>query len=308
MKFRFFNLLLLGLLATSFFACKDDDDTPETPKTIAQIAADDDNFSTLVTALERANLVSVLDGTGTYTVFAPTNAAFTAAGIDVNSIPVDQLTNVLLYHVLGATVKSTDLQAGQTYASTASTGGPGGKQLSILVEKTGTAVKVNGTANVTTADLAASNGVIHVVDKVLLPLDVVGHAAANSNFTSLVSTLGAASGDLVNVLSGTGPFTVFAPLNSAFAAISSVTATLNADQLSKVLTYHVVSGNVVSSDLSNGMMVTTVNGEQFQVNISGSSVTLTDAGGNVSNVVLTDVQATNGVIHVLDKVIIPANL
>jgi transforming growth factor-beta-induced protein len=78
--------------------------------------------------------------------------------------------------------------------------------------------------------------------------------------------------------------------------------------LSKVLTYHVVSGNVVSSDLSNGMMVTTVNGEQFQVNISGSSVTLTDAGGNVSNVVLTDVQATNGVIHVLDKVIIPANL
>lgn len=307
-KFKFLNFLLVGLMATSFFACKDDEDTTPEPQTIAEIAAADDQFSTLVAALERANLTSVLNGTGTYTVFAPTNAAFTAAGIDVNTIPVDQLTDVLLYHVLGATVKSTDLAAGQTYASTASTAGPNGTQLSILIEKTGSAVKVNGTASVTSADVTATNGVIHVVDKVLLPLDVVGHAAANSNFTSLVSALGAASGDLVTVLSGTGPFTVFAPLNSAFDEISSVTATLTTDQLAKVLTYHVVSGNVLSSALTNGMSVATVNGESFTVNISGSTVTLTDATGGISTVVLTDVQATNGVIHVLNKVLIPANL
>jgi uncharacterized surface protein with fasciclin (FAS1) repeats len=214
----------------------------------------------------------------------------------------------LLYHVIGATIKSTDLQEGQTYASTASTGGPNDKQLSILVEKTGSAVKVNNTANVTSADVSATNGVIHVVDNVLLPLNVVGHAAANSNFTSLVGALGAASGDLVSVLNGTGPFTVFAPLNSAFDEIASTTATLNADQLAKVLTYHVVSGNVVAGDLSNSMSVTTVNGETFTVNINGSTVTLTDANGGVSSVVLTDVQGTNGVIHVLNKVIIPANL
>ncbi len=303
-----FSFLMLGLVATSFFSCKDDDNDTPKPQTIAEIAADDAQFSTLVTALERTNLTSVLNGAGTFTVFAPTNAAFTAAGINVNTIPVDQLTDVLLYHVLGATVKSTDLQAGQTYATTASTAGPGDTQLSVLIEKTGAAVKVNGAANVTSADVTATNGVIHVVDAVLLPLNVVGHAAANSNFSSLVGALGAASGDLVSVLSGAGPFTVFAPLNSAFAEIAAVTATLTPEQLAKVLTYHVVGGNVRSSALTNGMSVATVNGENFTVNIAGSTVTLTDANGGISTVVLTDVQATNGVIHVLNKVIIPANL
>lgn len=299
---------MLSLVATSFFACKDDgDDTPD-PQNIAEIVVDGNDFSDLEIALTRADLASVLEGAGPFTVFAPTNAAFDKAGIDVNTIDVNTLKTVLLYHVLGASVKSTDLQAGQTYASTASENGPNGEQLSIFIEKTGSAVKVNNTANVTSADVSATNGVIHVIDNVILPLDVVGHAAANSNFTSLVSTLGAASGDLVNVLSGDGPFTVFAPLNSAFAAIADVAATLSADQLAKVLTYHVVSGNVVSGDLTNGMSVTTVNGDTFTVNKSGNTVTITDIGGNVANVVLTDVQATNGVIHVLDKVILPSNL
>lgn len=299
------GLLLLGLASTSFFACKDDDETTTDPQTIAEIAAADAQFSTLVSALERVSLTSVLDGAGTFTVFAPTNAAFTASGINLDALTDAQLTEVLLYHVLGATVKSTDLVEGSTYATTSAETGPGGTQLSILVQRTGTAVKVNGTAQVTSADIAATNGVIHVVDKVLLPLDVVGHAAANSSFTSLVGALGAASGDLVTVLGGDGPFTVFAPVNSAFDEIAAVTATLTADQLAKVLTYHVVSGNVASSALTNGMTVNTVNGEAFTVNINGSAVTITDAKGNIANVLLTDVQATNGIIHVLDKVILP---
>lgn len=298
------SLLLLAFMVSTFVACKDDDDTPK-PQNIAEIVANDANFSTLKTALDRANLTSVLEGTGPFTVFAPTNAAFTAAGIDVNTIDVATLSDVLLYHVLGGSVKSTDLAAGQTYASTAAEAGPNGEQLSILIEKTGSAVKVNNTANVTTADVSATNGVVHIVDKVLLPLDVVGHAAANSNFTSLVGALGAASGDLVTVLSGDGPFTVFAPVNSAFEAISAVTATLTAEQLASVLTYHVVSGNVLSSDLSNGMKVATVNGQEFTVNINGSDVTLTSSSGNTAKVLLTDVQGTNGVIHVLDAVIVP---
>jgi uncharacterized surface protein with fasciclin (FAS1) repeats len=305
-----FSFLFLGLMATTFMACGDDDEpTPSNePKSIAQTAADDPQFSTLAAALQRVNLVGVLDGAGSFTVFAPTNAAFQASGINLDALTDAQLTEVLLYHVLGATVKSTDLQEGQTYATTAAETGPGGTQLSILVEKTGTAVKINGSANVTAADVAATNGVIHVVDKVILPLDVVGHAAANANFTSLVGALGAASGDLVNVLKGDGPFTVFAPLNSAFEEIAGVTATLTPEQLAKVLTYHVAAGNVRSAALSNGMMVTTVNGEKFTVNINGSAVTITDAKGNNSTVVLTDVQATNGVIHVLNKVILPNNL
>jgi transforming growth factor-beta-induced protein len=107
----------------------------------------------------------------------------------------------------------------------------------------------------------------------------------------------------VNVLSGTGPFTVFAPLNSAFDEISSVTATLSNDQLRDVLTYHVATGNVTASDLTNGDVVT-VNGAKFTVTL-GTDVILTDEQGNESKVILTDVQATNGIIHVIDKVIIP---
>lgn len=284
-----FSFLFLSMLATSFIACgDDDDDTVVEEKTIAQTAAADPQFSTLVSALNRVNLTSVLDGTGNFTVFAPTNAAFQASGIDLNTLSDAALTEVLLYHVLGAEVVSTAIQEGQTYATTAAETGPGGKQLSILIEKTGTAVKINGKANVTTADVKATNGVIHIVDAVILPLDVVGHALANSNFTSLTGALGAASGNLVSVLQGDGPFTVFAPLNSAFAAIADVTAGLSADQLATVLTYHVAAGNVVSGDLTNGMKVTTVNGEQFTVNINGSAVTLTDARGGVSKVVLTN--------------------
>ncbi len=306
----FFNLLFIGLTATSFMACSaDEDTTPQPqPKSIAQIAAADAQFSTLVSALQRVNLVSVLDGSGNFTVFAPTNAAFQASGINLNTLSDDQLKAVLLYHVLGNTVKSSEIKEGQTYVTTASGTGPSGKNLSMLIEKAASSVKINNVASVTAADINATNGVIHVVDKVILPLDIVGHAVANSNFSLLVSTLGSASGGLVNVLNGTGPFTVFAPVNNAFNAIATVAATLSPDQLAKVLTYHVIAGNVVSGDLTNNMMVTTVNGEQFEVKISNNTVTIKDAQGNAATVVLTDVQATNGVIHVLDKVILPNNL
>jgi transforming growth factor-beta-induced protein len=299
------------ILYNSFLSCTQSDDDSnaiEEPQTIASIAANDAQFSTLVSALNRVGLVSVLDGTGSFTVFAPTNDAFTALGVDLNTLSDEALTNVLLYHVLGAEIFAADIQDGQTYASTASTTGPDGLALSLLVEKGSSGVRLNNAASVVAADVDASNGVIHVIDKVLLPLDIVGHAASNSNFTSLVSALGSASGDLVNVLSSSGPFTVFAPLNGAFEEIASVAATLSSDQLAKVLTYHVIPASVSSTGLSNGMQVTTVNGTDFAVNIAGSSVTITDAQSNIANVVVTDVIGTNGIIHVLDKVLLPNNL
>lgn len=303
-----FGFLLAGILSFGFIACEKEEVEPE-PQSIAQIAAGDAQFSTLVAALERVNLVSVLDGAGSFTVFAPTNAAFQALGVDLSTLSDEALTEILLYHVLGGKVASGDLQTGQTYATTAAETGPGDLQLSILIEKDASGVTVNGAAKVTTADVEATNGVIHIVDGVLLPLDIVGHAAANSNFTELVGALGAANGGLVSVLQGDGPFTVFAPLNSAFQAISGTVAGLDADQLASVLTYHVVAGaNVVSGDLTDGQIVTTVQGEDFTVNINGSTVTITDANGGTATVVLANVQATNGVIHVLDKVIIPTNL
>ena len=308
--FKPFNLLLmLSIIAmVGFTACDNDDDetpTPE-PQSIVEIATGDAQFSTLVEALTRVNLVSTLEGDGPFTVFAPTNAAFTALGVDLSTISDADLTEILLYHVLGAEVKAGDIQEGQTYASTAAATGPGNTQLSVLIEKTGSSVSLNGKINVTTADVDATNGVIHIVDAVILPMDVVDHAVANSNFTELVTALGAAEGDLVGTLSDDATtFTVFAPLNSAFTEIADVTATLTEAQLAAVLTYHVVGGaNVLSTDLTDAQVVGTVNGDEFTVNI-GDGVTITDTQGNKANVVLTDVQATNGVIHVLDKVILP---
>lgn len=305
MKFKFL-FLFISLLSIGFISCSDDDEsvTP-TSNTIVDIALGDAQFSTLVSALQRVDLVSTLQGAGPYTVFAPTNAAFAALGVDLATISDNDLKNILLYHVIGGTINAGDIAAGQSYVNTASIAGPGATALSMLVEKSGSAVTLNGSINVTSADIAADNGVIHVVDAVITPLDIVGHAAANSNFTQLVGALGAAPGGLVAALQAEGPYTVFAPINSAFEAISGVVATLTPEQLATVLTYHVVAGsNVRSTALSEGMMVTTLSGQTFTINLEGGA-TITDQTGAITNIVLTDVQTTNGVIHVLDKVILP---
>lgn len=291
-----------------FVACNNDDDDTQPAQSIVEIATGDTQFSTLVSALQRVNLVSVLEGAGPFTVFAPTNDAFTALGVDLATISDDDLTEILLYHVLGAKITSSQIQDGQTYVSTAAGTGPDDTQLSMLIEKANGAVKINGSINVSAADVDATNGVIHIVDAVITPLDVVGHAAANSSFSALVGALGTADGDLVNVLSADGPFTVFAPVDDAFTAIASTVAGLSTEQLAKVLTYHVTAGNVLSTDLTDNMIVPTVNTPTtFTVNL-GTPVTITDGSGGVSTVLFTDVQATNGVIHVLGSVLIPTNL
>ncbi len=290
------------LMVSTFVACGDDETPEPTPETITEIAAANSSLSTLVAALQRTGLDETLNASGNFTVFAPTNAAFTAANIDLSALSDDKLKDILLYHVIGAEIKAGDIADGQTYAASLSTGGPLMSSLSLLIEK-GTNVKINNVATVSTADVDATNGVIHIVDAVLTRLDVVGHAVANSNFTSLVSALGDADGDLVNVLQGDGPFTVFAPLNTAFADITDITDDLTTAQLADVLTYHVVGGNNTAGILEDGDYAT-VNGASFSVS-TGTEVIITDEGDGESKVVLTDVQATNGVIHVLNRVLIP---
>ena len=302
-KFLYTLLMLVPLLFT-LSSCDDDDIKPE-DKNIVEIASEDAQFTTLVSALERTGLDATLTSLNNVTVFAPTNAAFNALGVDLGTISDEALTEILLYHVISARIPSTDIADGQTYVSTAAATGPDANALSVLVENTGGNVTINASVNVVQTDIVGKNGIIHVVDAVIMPLDVVGHASANTNFSELVGALVAADGDLVGALSATGPFTVFAPLNSAFEAISTVVAGLTPEQLAQVLTYHVVAGsNVRSSALTDGMEVTSLNGAVFTINL-GNEVTITDTQGNTATVVLTDVQATNGVIHVLDRVILP---
>lgn len=302
LKYSFSALLFSALTLLS--ACSDDD-SASAPKDIVGIAVSDPQFSTLVAALTKADLVGVLQGDGPFTVFAPTNDAFAALLDDLGATSLDdltaeQLTPILLNHVVSGEFKSTDLESG--YVPSVNSNGPGSTNVDLYIE-VGTGVTINGSVNVTAADIEATNGVIHVVDKVILPTDVVDIASSNDNFTSLVGALGTADGDLVTVLKGDGPFTVFAPVNSAFDDIADVVAGLSTAQLSEVLQYHVVSGNVLSSTLTDGQVVTTLNGT-FTIHISGTSVTITDESGATANVIATDVQGTNGVIHVIDKVLL----
>ncbi len=280
---------------------KEEEMKPVADMTIAEYALSDNNFSILVQALSKAELVNVLNGTGNFTVFAPTNAAFTALfaelGVSgVDALSKEALTPILLYHVLGTEAKSSMITTG--YYSTLS---PAQGSFLSLKADVASGVKLNKTTNVTAADVDVKNGVIHVIDKVLLPPTVVDIALNNDTFSILVQAV--VKADLVNVLNGTGPFTIFAPTNAAFEALFAALgvtgiADLTAAQLVPILTYHVVSGNVLSTQLQAGN-VETLNGS--------ISVTLSPAPAINTNskIVAVDVQGSNGVIHVIDKVLLP---
>ncbi|WP_339921594.1 fasciclin domain-containing protein [uncultured Flavobacterium sp.] len=307
-------IICLSIFATS---CSNDDnnDTPVVDNTITGIASKTADFSILVQALTKAELATTLQGTGPFTVFAPTNAAFTAflatgGYASVNDVPKAALTQILLNHVVSGAVKSTDLTT--TYIKTLAKGTASStNNLSMFVNTASGKVKLNGVATVTTADIIASNGVIHVVDKVIGLPTIVTHATANPNFTSLVGALtGAGQPDFVTILSGTGPFTVFAPTNDAFTALNTELApggiaSVSAANLTKVLQYHVVSGNILAASLTEGQIVPTSQTPQtFTVQLTGGAK-IKDSNNRISTVVATDVQCSNGVIHVLNKVLLP---
>jgi len=303
-KFKVIPMLMIAL-AIGFTSCNnDDEDMVDQPSnTIADIAVSNPSFSILVDALSKAGLVdAVADKSAELTVFAPTNDAFAALLNDLglnslDDVPVETLKNILLYHVVSGKAISTNLSNG--YISTLATSN--GNSLSMYVN-VDNGVSLNMNAKVTTADIGADNGVIHVVDKVILPPNVVNIAIDNTNFSILVSAV--AKAGLVDALSADGPFTIFAPTNAAFEDLFSVLGIagiddLTAEQLTPILTYHVVLGNVLSSDLKSGNVGTLNSSSSLAVDVS-SGVKI-----NNSNVIAADIQGTNGVVHVIDKVLIP---
>ncbi len=285
----------------------------EAPQTIVDIAVADGRFTTLVAAVQAAGLAETLSGEGPFTVFAPTDDAFAAlpAGtLDELLKPENkqQLTDILLYHVIPGKVMAADVTGldGQM-ADTALEG----KQIGIKVDMGN--VYLNENTKVIITDIEASNGVIHVIDTVLLPpadetamekLDLVDTAVADGRFTTLVAAVQAA--ELVDTLKGEGPFTVFAPTDDAFASLpagtlDSLLLPENKQQLTDILLYHVVSGNVMASDVVGLTSTPTVLGKDVTVTVKDGNVYLND---NVQ-VIITDIQTSNGVIHVLDAVLLP---
>jgi uncharacterized surface protein with fasciclin (FAS1) repeats len=282
--------LLIGSLLLS--ACSDDATEPG-DQNIVEIAQEA-GFSTLVTALEAANLDQTLQGPGPFTVFAPTDAAFAAlpaGALDALLADPTALAQVLQYHVVSGDIRSTDL-AGVVSAETLA-GFP------ILFDLS-SGVRVND-ASVTQADIVGSNGVIHVIDGVLLPPagNIVETAQAAGSFTTLVAALQAASLD--DDLAGAGPFTVFAPTDAAFDALpaGTVDALLaDPDALADILLYHVVSGQAFAGDLDGTPLATLLGSELTVSLIDGVQI-------NSSNVTQANILTTNGVIHVIDAVLLP---
>jgi transforming growth factor-beta-induced protein len=315
MKNLISKISLVAILfgATLFLSsCEDDKDDiiidiPHTEKSVVQIASDDENFSLLVEALTKADLVSALEGDGPFTVFAPTNTAFenlfTQLGVNgIDDLSAEALTPILLYHVVNAKAISTDLSTG--YITTMNTTTPDNMGSSLLVS-VDMGVMLNGTSTVTTADLLGKNGVIHVIDQVLVQPSIVDIALSNPNFSILVEAL--VKADLVTALSATGPFTVFAPTNAAFEALFidlnvSGIADLTAEALTPILLYHVVGDNVNASEVMTGMVPTLNTSAQLNIKVSDMGVMLNDN----ANVVVVDVQGSNGVIHAIDQVLLPS--
>jgi uncharacterized surface protein with fasciclin (FAS1) repeats len=271
-------------------------------QTVVDIIVNSADHDTLEAAVVAAELADDLSGPGPFTVFAPTDAAFAAlpdGTIEtLLSDPTGALAQILLYHVVGGQALSTDLSDGQTITTLL------GEDITVTIGMNG--VMINN-ATVVVADILADNGVVHVIDAVLLPpspqpttvVDIIVNSDVHNTLEAAVVAAG-----LVETLSGTGPFTVFAPTDAAFAALPAGTVeTLLADPtgtLTDILLYHVVGAQALSTDLTNGQTVTTLQGQAVTVTINADGVFINNA-----QVTVADIVTDNGVIHVIDAVLLP---
>ena len=321
------KLAVLCFVTTAIISCNNDDYVAPLPvdNSIAGIASRDAQFTVLVDALSRAGLVNTLKGTGPFTVFAPTNTAFnaflTANGFaNLDAVPVPLLKEILLNHVVSGAVQSTALTTG--YIKTLAKGSASSTNtLSMYVNTANNGVRLNGVSGVTTPNILATNGVIHVVNAVIGLPTIVTHTVANPNFEKLkLLVTSPAQSAVLAALSGSGPLTVFAPLNAAVdAATGSGGFASGASDaaVTRVLQYHVVAGNNLAASLVDNTDITSVANQPGSTTVFQTLKVFTSAPlgprlqdkatapNNISKIVATDVQCSNGVIHAVDKVLQP---
>ncbi len=268
----------------------------------------DNDYTILTEALRTANLLNTVSTTQGLTLFAPSNDAFVAAGItSLDGLDAAALSPILLYHVLGAKVLSTELPA-DGVATTLS------DNQNIYLGYLTNSVLINGLTQVTEVDIEKSNGVVHKINRTLVPpaptvidIAVALSQAENPEFTVLVSLLTSpAYSEITQAIIDSDNITVFAPTDAAFNEISATIATLTEAQISDVLLYHAVGARVFSTGLSDGQVVSMLNSQDITVNIGTDGVSLTDTTAEAANVVEVNIQGSNGVIHVIDKVLIPS--
>ena len=312
MKRQFLKTFLAASAMAVLAACGGGDDHPAAPvavaptKNVVELAQGTGDLSILVEAVVAAGLAPTLSGTGPFTVFAPTNAAFAAALTELG-LTKDQLlapankpllTSILTYHVVSGKVLKAQVPLGTPIATVQGESFTVDASLAITDQR-------GRKAAITATDILATNGVVHLIDKVILPTDknIVQVAQGNPDFSILVEAVIAA--DLVSTLSGTNSFTVFAPTNEAFAKLPAGTVDnllkpeMKKD-LTNILTYHVVAGKLMAADLKDGQKLKTVEGGELTVSVKAGKVMI-----NGANVTIADVVSSNGVTHVIDAVLMP---
>lgn len=281
----------------------------QTVGTIAEVIMFDPDYTILVEALQIADLLETISTANDLTLFAPDNAAFIAAGItSLDGLDAATLTPILLYHVLGAKVLSSELPA-DGMAMTLS------NDEYIYLGYLTSSVIINGLTTITAVDMEKSNGVVHAINRTLVPPapNVIEIAAAfadmgeDSEFTVLVSLLTSPDyEDIGQAIADADNITVFAPTDAAFGDIEDVLPTLTVEQIRTVLLYHAASARVFSTDLVDGQALPMLSGETVTVNLSEAGASLTDMSmGEDANIIEVNVHGSNGVIHVVDKVLIP---
>lgn len=326
-------LLAIGIPVIITGCDKDDDDDVNQPKTITQTVVDGTNFTLLEAAVLKAGYADLLANTQNLTVFAPTDDAFRQLDINGDGTPdldteakinalsgagIDLLKSVLNYHVIASRVPGSAITAAGVEAATYSTAGAGPKVFGKLV---GSKVFING-VEVVTPDVSASNGIIHVVNKVLLPpaTTITGAVAANASFSRLLYAINrvknGGGADIAAALNGAGPFTVFAPDNAAFAASGFASdASLDAvpvATLQNIILHHAIGARVFSSDLTasdvNTLLTTSDNTKKLTINLTGPAIYGAGNGAAAAEwpkVTAANLMMNNGVVHVINKVILP---
>lgn len=297
------KILSVAIIAIAVVGCSEDEESVVPPNTIANVVENNPAFSRLRQALVRTNLLETVRTASNITVFAPDNTAFATAGIDsvaIANLPIAAVANILTYHVVPANVTSTQVPASDSVSTL--------NRNVIFASRNANGVFVNG-ISVKQADVNASNGTVHVISNVLIPptVSIADIAAGDTSFTILVAAVQRAG--LLSAIQGRGKFTVFAPTNAAFraAGFANPAAVQAADQatVTAVVRFHLIGTNVFASDLVNNATAASLQGNLTIRTSPSAGVRVAASNNPFSNVTTANVLATNGVVHIIDRVILP---
>lgn len=313
---NFRKFALVAFIAIATVSCSSDDDVTTALPTLYEVAQQNPSLSTFVAAVDHAGMRSTLDGTSQFTILAPTNQAFQEFFLEngysgVSAVPADAMKQVLYNHLLGASIKKNQFNSGymKTYATVESV--PNAK-ISLLVESDND-VKFNNTSKIITPNQDARNGTLHVVDKVISIPTIYDHIKNNPNLLTLKNALirDMASPTFLTLSQNAGPITFFAPRNEAFTAFLAEFNIASLDVVSdsaleQILSYHLVpTGNLLSTSFTNNQVLNTQEGQSLVVTLTGGGKKITDVNDRASNLFFSDIQGSNGVLHVVDQVLKP---